>query len=260
MIYTTFVCIIASIGAGFGTGFAGISTATIIAPLLIGLLDVPAYQAVGVALAADVLASAATARTYARSKNIDIKNGLIMLVSVLVMTALASVLASYMPDMTMSFFSVIMTSFLGLKFLVWPVTNTPEKHNEKTARRRIIESLVSGLYIGFICGFIGAGGGMMMLFVLTSILGYELKTAVGTSVFVMTFTAFTGAVSHIALGGIPSLFILVECIVVTLIAAKGSAVIANHAPIEVLNKITGYLLLLTGLSMTALQVYEHFFS
>ena len=42
---------------------------------------------------------------------------------------------------------------------------------------------------------------MMMLLVLTSVLGYELKTAVGTSVFIMTFTAFTGAVSHVAIGG-----------------------------------------------------------
>ena len=42
---------------------------------------------------------------------------------------------------------------------------------------------------------------MMMLLILTSVLGYELKTAVGTSVFIMTFTALTGAVSHFAIGG-----------------------------------------------------------
>ena len=47
--------------------------------------------------------------------------------------------------------------------------------------------------IGFYCGFMGLGGGMMMLFILTFVLGYDLKTAVGTSVFVMTFTALTGA-------------------------------------------------------------------
>ena len=40
---------------------------------------------------------------------------------------------------------------------------------------------------------------MMMLLILTSVLGYELKTAVGTSVFIMAFTAFTGAASHLSL-------------------------------------------------------------
>ncbi len=32
----------------------------------------------------------------------------------------------------------------------------------------------------------------MMLLILTTVLGYELKTAVGTSVFIMAFTALTG--------------------------------------------------------------------
>lgn len=58
---------------------------------------------------------------------------------------------------------------------------------------------------------------MMMLLILTSVLGYELKTAVGTSVFIMTFTALTGALSHFAIGGTPDLVVLILCIVSTLI-------------------------------------------
>ena len=71
------------------------------------------------------------------------------------------------------------------------VMTTKESMDSVTPRRRAIESLVCGIGIGFICGFMGAGGGMMMLLILTSVLGYELKTAVGTSVFIMTFTALT---------------------------------------------------------------------
>ncbi len=66
-----------------------------------------------------------------------------------------------------------------------------------SAHKRAVQSIVCGVLIGFICGFVGAGGGMMMLLILTSVLGYELKTAVGTSVFIMTFTALTGAVSQL---------------------------------------------------------------
>ena len=43
------------------------------------------------------------------------------------------------------------------------------------------------------------------------VLGYELKTAVGTSVFIMAFTAFTGAASHFAIGGKPDWFVLLLC-------------------------------------------------
>ena len=74
---------------------------------------------------------------------------------------------------------------------------TKEAMEQVSAKKRAVQSVLCGIFIGFICGFVGAGGGMMMLLILTSVLGYELKTAVGTSVFIMTFTAFTGAVSHL---------------------------------------------------------------
>ncbi len=96
-----------------------------------------------------------------------------------------------------------MTFLLGVKFIVRPVMTTKEAMMGVSAHRRAVQSIVGGVLVGFICGFVGAGGGMMLLLILTSVLGYELKTAVGTSVFIMTFTALTGAVSHFAIGGMP---------------------------------------------------------
>ena len=55
------VYIIAGLGAGIGTGLAGLSAAAVISPMLITFLGFPAYEAVGIALASDVLASAASA-------------------------------------------------------------------------------------------------------------------------------------------------------------------------------------------------------
>ena len=87
------ICLIAGVGAGFGTGLAGLSAAAVISPMLITFLGVNPYEAVGIALASDVLASAASAYTYGKNKNIDIKNGVVMLISVLVFTLLGSYLA-----------------------------------------------------------------------------------------------------------------------------------------------------------------------
>ena len=257
MLSTTLVCILAGIGAGLGAGFAGISTATVISPMLITLVGLPAYQSIGIALAADVLASAAAARVYAKNHNIDIRHGMVMLVSVLIMTAAGSVLATYVPNTTLGSFSTLMTLFLGIKFLVRPTVNTNEANAMKPPHRRMVESLVCGLCIGFVCGFIGAGGGLMMLFVLTSILGYELKTAVGTSVFVMTFTAFTGSVSHILIGGIPDLYVLVLCAIVTLIFAQVGSLIANHVDNRTLNRITGVILTVVGGGISILRLVAY---
>jgi len=161
-------------------------------------LDMDPYMAVGIAISSDVLASAVSAYTYGKNKNLDIKNGVVMMASVLVFTVVGSYVSKLVPAQTMGNFSVFMTFLLGIKFIVRPVMTTKEDMQAVSAEKRMIQSLICGVLIGFICGFIGAGGGMMMLLVLTSVLGYELKTAVGTSVFIMTFTALTGALSHFA--------------------------------------------------------------
>ena len=249
------VCFIAGMGAGLGTGFAGMSAAAVISPMLITFLGMPAYQAVGIALASDVLASAASAYTYGKNKNLDIRNGLIMMAAVLVMTMVGSWLASLMPDSTMGSFSVIMTFLLGVKFIARPVMTTKELMNGVSKRVRLIQSVVCGIVIGFICGFVGAGGGMMMLLILTSVLGYELKTAVGTSVFIMTFTAFTGAVSHFAIGGLPDIACLALCIIFTLIWAEIAARFANKAAPITLNRVTGVVLVVLGLVMIGVNLF-----
>ena len=157
-----FVCLIAGAGAGIGTGFAGMSAAAVISPLLITFLDMPAYDAVGIALASDVLASAASAWTYKKNKNIDIKNGLVMMVCVLLFTMVGSYAASLVPNSTMGSFSVFMTMLLGIKFIVKPVNTTKEAMQAADPRKKLIGSVVCGCAVGFICGFVGAGGGMMM--------------------------------------------------------------------------------------------------
>ena len=86
----------------------------------------------------------------------------------------------------------------------------------------------------------------MLLFVLTSFLGYEMHMAVGTSVFIMAFTALTGGISHFVIGGVPDVASLVLCVVFTLIWAKIAAVIANKASAVTLNRVVGAVLIITS--------------
>lgn len=251
---TILVTFFAGMGAGLGTGFAGLSAAAVISPMLITFLHMDPYMAVGIALSSDVLASAVSAYTYYRNKNLDLKNGLIMMVSVLTFTVVGSYVASFVPSATMGNFSVFMTFLLGIKFIARPVMTTKESMKGTSAKKQALQSLLCGVLIGFICGFIGAGGGMMMLLILTSILGYELKTAVGTSVFIMTFTALTGALSHFAIGGIPNLPVWILCILFTLIWARIAAVFANKAQPKTLNRATGVVLVVLGAVIMMFQL------
>lgn len=85
-----------------------------------------------------------------------------------------------------------------------------------------------------------------MLLVLTSVMGYELKTAVGTSVFIMAATALTGSMSHFAIGGMPEIVTLVLCVLSTLLWARIAAKIANKAKNITLNRVTGIVLVVLG--------------
>lgn len=248
------VTFFAGMGAGLGTGFAGMSAAAVISPMLITFLGMDPYMAVGIALSSDVLASAVSAYTYGKNKNLDIKNGLIMMLTVLVFTIVGSYVSSMVPSTTMGNFSVFMTFLLGIKFIVRPVMTTKEAMGQVSAKKRAIQSIICGVLIGFICGFIGAGGGMMMLLILTSVLGYELKTAVGTSVFIMTFTAFTGAVSHFAIGGAPDWSVWILCVVFTFLWARIAAVFANKSTPKTLNRAMGVILVVLGVVVMAFSM------
>ncbi len=251
---TILVTFFAGMGAGLGTGFAGMSAAAVISPMLITFLDITPYTAVGIALASDVLASAVSAYTYRKNKNLDVKHGLLMMLMVLVFTIVGSFVSSVVPAKTMGSFSTVMTLLLGIKFILKPVMTSKDQMEAVSKKKQLIGSLVCGALVGFICGFVGAGGGMMMLLILTGVLHYELKTAVGTSVFIMTFTAFTGAISHFTFGDKPDLLIMGLCIVFTFVWARIAAVFANKAKPETLNRAVGIVLTTLGVVILAFNM------
>ena len=247
-------CMLAGLGAGIATGFAGLSAATVITPFLIALLGMRTYDAVAIALASDVLASAAASWTYYKHKNIDLKNGVVMMMFTMVFTLIGSIIASYLPQITMGGISLLITGCMGINFIVRPSPKGRKwsLDNSHPFKQTVISG-VCGIYIGLVCGIVGAGGGMMMLMILTIVLGYELKPAVGTSTFIMTFTASTGAITHFMLGEKPNFVVLILCIVFTLIGAFFSSRIANKAKPITLNRITGGILVTVAVTMAAVN-------
>lgn len=128
VLFTILVTFFAGMGAGLGTGFAGMSAAAVISPMLITFLGMEPYMAVGIALSSDVLASAVSAYTYGKNKNLDVKNGLIMMVSVLAFTVVGSYVSSLVPSATMGNFSVFMTFFAWYQIYCSPGYDNQRDH------------------------------------------------------------------------------------------------------------------------------------
>lgn len=258
--------IIAALGAGIGTGLAGLSAATVMVPILIVLCpsfagETGAYQATAIALASDILGSAVTTWTYAKHKNIDLKRGWIMLVCILSMCTVGSYVAFLVGNVVLGSFTLFLTFCIGIRFLVKPDTSRQDQaaKGEKLDLAGVIISLFFGLTIGFGTGFVGTGGGMMMLVVFTAFLGMELKTAVGTSTFIMTFTALIASVSHILIH--PAIVlekwpVLLLCIVVATVASLVSARFANRVKNRTIGLVTGAVLTVLGAAMLVLNFWS----
>lgn len=246
------VYILAGIGAGIVTGLAGLSAAVVITPLLVSICGWDSYNAVTVALAADVLASLLTAYTYHQNKNIDLKNGLLVTITAFLGTVVGSycgfLFSQSQPD-GLGYISMVTTVFLGIKFLAKPIEKglDADSGSKQISKKKIALAMFFGCGIGWICGFTGSGGGILMLTVFTLLLGYNLKVAVGTSTMIMTLVALTGTISHISMGAsvevIPTSIVIVFC----LISAYVSAKFANKCDIKRLNKIVGICLSALGI-------------
>ena len=257
----------AAVLAGVGTGLVGLSAATAMVPVLIVLCpsfagETGAYQATAIALASDILGSAVTTATYIKHKNIDLKRGWIMLACIVGMCTIGSFAAWKAGNVVLGGFTLFLTFCIGIRFLVKPST---ERENgavkgEKLDRKGVAVSLFFGLTIGFGTGFVGSGGGMMMLVVFTAFLGMELKSAVGTSTFIMTFTALIASVSHIVIH--PAIVlerwpVLVYCMAVATAASLFSARFANQVDDRTVGLVTGAILTAMGALLILLHYWEH---
>ena len=258
--------ILASIGAGVGTGLAGLSAATVMVPMLIVLCpsfsgETGVYQATAVALASDILGSAVATYTYAKHKNIDLKRGWLIMTCILIMSAIGSYVAFITGNVVLGGFTLILTFCIGIRFLVKPDSSkrTPVERGAKLGLKGVILSLVCGIPIGFGTGFVGSGGGMTMLIVLSAFFGMELKTAVGTSTFIMTFTALIASVSHIMIH--PAIVlekwdVMLVCITVATVASLVSARFANRVKNRTVGLVTGAVLTVLGSSMIVSNYWD----
>ncbi len=65
---------------------------------------------------------------------------------------------------------------------------------------RLPRDLVAGVAIGFLTGFLGVGGGFLIVPTLAIALAFTMRTAVGTSLAIITATSLLGLAVHLLAG------------------------------------------------------------
>ena len=258
--------VIAALGAGVTTGLVGLSAAAVMVPILIVLCgstfggDTGTFQAVAIALASDVLASTVSTLIYIKHKNVDLRRSWIVIVCVMTMCIVGTIIAYFIPNHINGTFSLVLCVFIGVRFLVQPNPQGKKLVPKGTSldKRSKILSLLFGLGIGLIVGYVGTGGGLMMLLVFTLFLGMDRKTSVGTSTFIMALAAFVAFSAH-AVAEVDILLerwdVLAICAPVATLGAVVSSLFANKVNGKVVGIVTGAILTVLGIVLLILNFF-----
>lgn len=198
---------LAGLGAGVVTGLASASASTVVIPVLVAFKICDPFTAITISLMTDVMSSAFTARTYAKNGNVKLKDGMLIAIVAVPTSILATKLSSGLNSDVLGYLSMASIAYLAYSFYtksvkLQKVANgelKPEQTKERFAEHKTLAVIAFGVLIGFISGLVGAGGGLMILMILTAVMGMDTKSAIGTSVFIMMFIALVSGVSHIML-------------------------------------------------------------
>ncbi|MEA3329328.1 MAG: sulfite exporter TauE/SafE family protein [Nanoarchaeota archaeon] len=253
MFFEILVLLFAGWGAGIVTGLIGASAVMFAAPVMVLFLGFDAYTAIGISLGIDVVASIIATFIFHKNKNIRLKPGIVMAFFAVIGAFLGSYFSSYMPPGILIKITGVAIFLTGLRLYRQSLAIEANKIEEAiklrfSKKQKVLLYGFAGFIVGVIGGVFGAGGGLSILFVLTFVSKYKIHTAVGTSVFVMTFLALSGAVGHYIYGSFVVYAVVIGA-VGAIIGSFSSAVFANWVSEKTLNKTAAIIFIVLGVTM-----------
>lgn len=159
-----------------------------------------------------------------------------------------------------SSFSLTQDSYLMLLFAILLVVIArnmirPRKLNSTNVHdRNIFPAIITGIVVGMLIGLLGIGGGFLLVPVLVIYFALDMKVAVGTSLWLITFNcvvSFAADTSHTVYSW-NFLFIYSALTVAGMIISWS---LARKISSEKLKVFAGYVILLTGLFVIAERIF-----
>lgn len=185
--------------AGVSLGLLGGGGSILAVPILVYVARLDAHQAIGVALAIVGTTALVGGLAHARSGQADARAA--------VAFGLASALAAPVGALATPLFPgrVLLLLFGALMVVVGGLMLRGRRGKAEAARgeRRGLALLGAGLATGLVTGFLGVGGGFLIVPALTLLGGLRVHVAVGTSLLVIAATSAAGLAGHLHRGDLP---------------------------------------------------------
>lgn len=189
-VFLTGLILSAAIGLSLGLIGGGGSILTV--PILVYLLGVEAHEAVGMSLAVVGATSLFGSYLHYKRDNLDFSSGLLFGSSGIFGAFLGSPLTHLVsPNALLLIFAVLM--FVVAVSMLWRKKNANSETKHEANRTKAI---LAGFGVGFLTGFLGVGGGFLIVPALVFFGGLPIKEAIGTSLLVIAMNCLAGLIGH----------------------------------------------------------------
>lgn len=186
--------LILSAAIGLSLGLIGGGGSILTVPILVYLLGVGPHEAVSMSLAVVGATSIFGSCLHWRRGNVDFSTGSLFGVSGVIGAMLGSPVTKMVsPDALLFIF--------GLLMLVVAVTMLRRRKvaiDDPPHPPHPIQGILAGLGVGILTGFLGVGGGFLIVPALVFFGGLSMKKAIGTSLFVIFLNCVAGLVGHLS--------------------------------------------------------------
>ncbi len=115
---------------------------------------------------------------------------------------------------------------------------------------------VQGFFIGAITGFIGAGGGFLIVPALVFLLGYNLKQAIGTSLLVIALNSFVGCFADVLQGEPKPWPLLLTAAGIAIVGLFVGRRFTPYFSEKSLKKVFGWFVLVLGSAILLAQAFK----
>ena len=184
---------------------------------------------------------------FFRERMVDVKGGMPMVITSFIGAPIGAWFTQIIAtDMLMILFSVGMV-VSGTKMIL--SSNKAEPTEMMPFKKRAIITASAGLFIGFLAGLLGIGGGFLFVPILIAI-GYPTKQAAATSAFVVVFSSFSGFAGHVAEGHFNLPLLIYSSIAVVIASQIGARVMKEKMKAKWIKQIFGVLLITVAVKLS----------
>jgi uncharacterized membrane protein YfcA len=189
--------------SGTMSGAFGIGASSITVVLLRALLGLPAGVAVATALPLSIPSAISGGATYCQSHLLKYRTALACGGAGAVFSVLGAFATEHVPGEIIMFFvagAMFASAYLTLEEI--RKEGKGERHAKQNDMEKLGYSLLVGAVAGFSSGFLGIGGGILLVPLLSRLRGLPYRMAVPCSLIVMLIYIIPGSVVHLGLGNV----------------------------------------------------------